>query len=474
MDSSTFTILAIDDDHSQLELLKLMVNNIPFPAIELLTAETAEAGLAQLSRHTVDLVLTDFRLPDRNGMEVLEEVKRRNPLISVVVMTSFENVKDAVVILKHGGDDYLVKPTRQPEIEHLIVRLFEQQSLRRENTRVDEEIKASFENLPLVYNSQAMKNVLNLVARSAESNSTVLVTGESGTGKEMIARLIHQTSFRKDKPFVTVNIAALPETLMESELFGYMKGAFTGAAHDRMGRFEEAHGGTLFIDEVGDIPLSVQVKLLRVIQFGQLERVGENRTRDLDVRIIVATNRDLERMVRENSFRGDLFWRLNVINIHLPPLRERKAEIPALAELYITRYNNKNRKSVEGISREALDRLMAHRFSGNIRELENIIERAVVLCRGKQLQAADIPLPEAEVFGGPSSCDDLAFEDYDGQLRVFEQRLIEGALEIALGNQSEAARRLNISERRLRSRLEILGLKNSAANPAPPGSSHPT
>lgn len=462
MEPPLFTILAIDDDHTQLELLKLFVKEISFPTLELITAETAEEGLALLSRHTVDLVLTDFRLPDRNGIEVLEEVKSRNPLISVVVMTSFENVKDAVVILKHGGDDYLVKPTKKPEIEHLILRLFEQRSIMRENIRVDEEIQASFEDLPLVYSSQAMKNVLNLVARSAESNSTVLVTGESGTGKEVIARLIHQTSFRKENPFVTVNIAALPESLMESELFGYMKGSFTGADHDRMGRFEEADGGTLFIDEVGDIPMSVQVKLLRVIQFGELERVGENRTRKFDVRIIAATNRDLERMIKENSFRGDLYWRLNVINLHLPPLRERKSEIPSLVEYFIKRYNEKNRKFVEGISREALDRLMAHRFPGNIRELENIIERAVILCRGKQIQSSDVPLPEAGESDGPSACEDVVPEDYDGQLRMFEQRLIEGALELADGNQSEAARRLNISERRFRSRLEILGLRNPA------------
>ncbi len=407
MEPPLYTVLAIDDDHSQLELLKLMVKDISFPRVELLTAETAAKGLSLLPGHTIDLVLTDFRLPDRNGLEVLKEVKRQNPLINVVVMTSFENAKDAVTILKQGGDDYLVKPTKKPDIEHLILRLFEQRSVMRENLRVDEEIAASFEDLPLVYNSQAMRNVLNIVARSAESDSTVLVTGESGTGKEMIARLIHQTSFRKEKPFITVNIAALPESLMESELFGYMKGAFTGADHDRMGRFEEADGGTLFIDEVGDIPMSVQVKLLRVIQFGQLARVGENRIRHLDVRIIAATNRDLEQMITENTFRGDLYWRLNVINLPLPPLRERRSEIPALVEHFIGQYNEKNRKSVEGISREALDRLMAHRFPGNIRELENMIERAVILCRGNLLHAADIPLPEAPEGNETGECEDF-------------------------------------------------------------------
>jgi transcriptional regulator with GAF, ATPase, and Fis domain len=304
-----------------------------------------------------------------------------------------------------------------------------------------------------------MKNVLNLIARSAESNSTVIVTGESGTGKELIARLIHRTSFRKEKPFVTVNIAALPETLLESELFGYVKGSFTGADHDRMGQFEEADGGTLFIDEVGDIPMSVQVKLLRVIQFGQLRRVGENRTRTIDVRIIAATSRDLEKMIKENRFRGDLYWRLNVINLHLPPLRDRKIEIPALVDFFIARYNEKNLKTVEGISREALDRLMVHHFPGNIRELENIIERAVIFCRGRQLHSSDISLSHSVDSEKNEFGEDSSPEDYDGQIRRLEKRLIESSLELAQGNQSEAARRLNITERRLRSRMEILGLR---------------
>jgi DNA-binding NtrC family response regulator len=460
MDGQKFTLLAIDDDKTQLELLRLYAREIDFPDVEFLAAENVREGLAMLAGRTIDLVLTDYRLPDGTGIDVLEEVKKRNPLISVVVMTSFENVQDAVTILTQGGDDYLVKPTQKPDIEHLIVRIFEQSSIARKNKQVDEEIRESFDDLPIVYRSNVMKNVLNLVSRSAGTDARVLITGESGTGKELIARLIHQTSKRSEKPFITVNIAALPETLMESELFGHAKGSYTGADSDRTGRFEEADGGTLFIDEVGEIPLPVQVKLLRAVQFGQLQRLGENRTRKLDVRIIAATNRDLERMISENLFRADLFWRLNVINITIPPLRERKIDIPALVELFIARYNEKNGRSITGISREALDRLMEYRFPGNIRELENIIERAVILSRGRIISMADLPLPDSAPAVQGEGCEDFSEEGYEIQLQRYEKRLIESALEAAEGNQSEAARILQIYERRLRSRLEILGLKN--------------
>ncbi len=455
-------VLAIDDDFTQLELLKTFSDKITFPGIELITAETAKEGLDRLAEDSVDLVLTDYRLPDRDGLEVLREIKSRNPLINVVVMTAFESAREAVEILKSGGDDYLIKPVKLDDIEHIFLRIFEQQSLIHENIRVDREIEASFPDLPLVYNSRPMQNVLNVVARSSETDATVLITGESGTGKELIARLIHKTSLRKDKPFISVNIAALPETLMESELFGHVKGAFTGAEKDRPGRFEEADGGTLFIDEVGDIPVKIQVKLLRIIQFGKLQKVGENLEKDLNIRIIAATSRNLEHMISEGTFREDLFWRLNVIKIELPALRHRKSEIPLLAEHFIEMYNKKNRKSVEGISREGLDKLMAHRFPGNIRELENIIERAVILSRGRLVTAADLPEFEDQLPDNDGTGGELIPKDYNSQLRAFEISLIQAGLEQAAGNQSEAARLLNISERRLRSRLDILGLKGSS------------
>ena len=462
MNNDSFRVLAIDDDPTQLELIRTYSDHITAPRIELLTAETAEEGLARLSEGPLDLVLTDYRLPDRDGLEVLREIKSRNPLINVVVMTAFENARDAVEILKSGGDDYLIKPLKLSDIEHIFLRIFEQQSTTRENVRIDREIEASFPDFPIVYNSRAMKKVLNIVARSSETDATVLITGESGTGKELIARLIHKTSLRKDKPFISVNIAALPESLMESELFGHVKGAFTGAEGERIGRFEEADGGTLFIDEVGDIPVKIQVKLLRIIQFEKLQRVGENRERALNIRIIAATSRDLEMMINEGGFREDLFWRLNVINIALPPLRQRRSAIPSLVEHFIGIYNEKNKKSVEGISREALDKLMSHRFLGNIRELENIVERAVILSRSSIITSSDLPDFETRTPEPDDSFEEIIPEDYNFQLRAFEIRLIQEALKKAEGNQSEAARLLKISERRLRSRLDILDLKTSS------------
>lgn len=471
MSEADYTVLAIDDDPTQLELLGVYFSQIDFPHIEYVQAETAEKGFELLHSRTVDAVLTDYRLPDASGLEVLTRCKEYNPLIRVVVMTAFENARDAVHILKSGGDDYLVKPTKKREIEHLIVRLFEQSSIERENAVVNNAIQNQFEELPMVYESDEMRNVLNLVSRSAQSDATVLLTGESGTGKELLARLMHESSPRKDQPFITVNIAALPESLMESELFGHIKGSFTGADQDRKGRFEEADGGTLFIDEVGDIPPAIQVKLLRVIQFGQVQRIGENKTRNLDVRIIAATNRDLEQMAAENEFRSDLYWRLNVIHIAIPPLRKRKKDIIALTEHFIEEFNRKNRRSIQGISREAMDLLMQHDFPGNVRELENLIERSIILARGNLISLRDLPLhPAGNSSGGPLSsdatenCNDPEIQNYEKQMNDFESRLLKKALAETGGNQSEAARRLNITERRLRSRLQILGIHSEKSD----------
>lgn len=463
MDTSQFTLLAIDDDPTQLELLRVFCSGLDYPQTEFIGAATAEEGYKLLKERTVDLVLSDYRLPDHTGLEVLEHIKNHNPLISVVIMTAFESVNDAVEILQKGGDDYLIKPTRKQDIEHLLVRIFELQSIERENQVVDEEIHSHFEHLPLVYRSEAIQNVLNVVARSARSNATVLITGESGTGKELIARLIHQTSLRSEKPFVTVNIAALPESLMEGELFGHVKGAYTGADQDRMGRFEEADGGTLFIDEIGEVPPPIQVKLLRAIQFGQVQRIGENLTRELDVRIIGATNRDLERMVEEHEFRSDLYWRMNVVHIHIPPLRARKSDISELSRHFIERFNAKNKLSIQGISREALDQLMRYNFPGNVRELENIIERAIIMARGAQITRSDLQLPDTGRSGAAGGGRDATDESYQQQMNAFETRLISTVLDEADGNQSAAARRLQITERRLRSRMEILGIKKPQA-----------
>jgi DNA-binding NtrC family response regulator len=457
-------VLLIDDDPTQLALLDAICGSQEYPKVSCRPAQKGEEGLAALAGSQVDLVLTDYRLPDMNGLEVLKRVKEINPEVRVVVMTAFESARDAVEILKAGADDYLIKPTREADIAHLLMRVHESLTLHREEGAIREEIEQAFDTSEVVFRSREIMRVLQTAARCAASETTVLITGESGTGKELVARMIHRTGRRADKPFITVNISALPESLVESELFGHRKGSFTGASEDRMGRFEEANRGTIFIDEIGDISPALQVKLLRIIQFGEVERIGENTPRKLDVRIIAATNRDLDGMVKGNLFRADLYYRLNVIPIHVPPLRERRADIPALVDSFIARFNEKHGKAIAGISREAMDALSRYGFPGNVRELENLVERAVVLSRSGTLLRRDFPELEAQVKGGgePSATGSEKGSEggFEERVRGFEAGLIEQALEKAEGNQSKAAQRLGITERHLRSRMEKLGLQN--------------
>ncbi len=455
-------VLLIDDDTTQIALLEAICESLEYPTVSCRAAASGRDGLGILRDSQVDLVLTDFRLPDMNGLDVLRQVKQINPLVRVVVMTAFENAREAVDILKAGADDYLIKPTRERDIAHLLVRAHETLTFHREEGALREEIERSFDTSGVVFRSRAILGVLQTAARCAASDTTVLITGESGTGKELIARMIHRTGSRSDRPFVTVNISALPESLVESELFGHRKGSFTGAAADRVGRFEEADKGTVFIDEIGEMTPAVQVKLLRTIQFGEVERIGENAARQLDVRIIAATNRDLGALVKERLFRADLYYRLNVIPIHLPALRERREDIPPLVDSFIARFNAKHGKKLRGISREAMDALMRHDFPGNVRELENLVERAVVLARGETLLSRDLPA----LTGTEGAATEEAPEEAGpegglvSKLRAFESGLIEEALQAARGNQSRAAESLGISERHLRSRMEKLGVQN--------------
>lgn len=445
------TILAIDDDPIQLERLSIIFKHIEYPTIEYLSAETKQEGLQIAYDHVVDLVFTDLRLPDGNGIEVLNTIKQMNPMIPVVVMTAFSDAKEAVDILKQGADDYLVKPTNPDDIEKMVLRIYEKGVLIREAFLPPAESKESSPEVAgIIYRGKKMAQVMQTAARCAESDATVLVYGESGTGKELVARFIHERSFRRNKPFIVVNISALAESLAESELFGHKKGAFTGANAERFGRFEMANGGTLFIDEIGEIPMAIQVKLLRAIQFGTIERLGENMPRQLDVRIIAATNQDLTKLVKQGHFRKDLYYRINVITLELPPLRQRKEDIPALVNHFISIFNQRNHRNVQGFSREAMNRLMRHDFPGNVRELENIVERAVVLCRGDIILERDLP----PLNDNPLWDDNK--KDYEEQMANFERKLLEEALAESNGNKSAAARALGISERHLRSRLERL------------------
>ena len=449
------TILVVDDEQAQLQSLKSFLSKRNF---KILTASNGSEALEQVKKNVVDIILTDYRMPETDGLTLLKKVKEFNPEIEVLVMTAFGNIEDAVNIMKAGAYDYITKPVDLDELETLLKRINEKRNLIFENKRLKEQLQEKFRIKSIISKSPKMEEIFNTIARIADSKASVLILGESGTGKELIARSIHFAGKRKEKPFVTVNVASLSENLMESELFGHEKGAFTGAVNNRIGRFEEADGGTIFIDEVGDIPLSVQVKLLRAIQFGEITRLGSNKVKTVDVRIIAATNKNLEEMIANGEFREDLFYRLNVVQINLPPLRQRKEDIPLLIDHFIKKFSEINGKTVTGISREALDKLMKHDYPGNIRELENIIERAVIFARDKIITVNDLP-SQLENIATISLLDPKNLGDgYDEKVKAFEREMIKEALSQTNGNKSAAARLLKITERHLRSRLERLGL----------------
>jgi len=452
-----FTILIIDDEEAQLISLKSFLSKRGY---EVFTKTSGREGLNIINNNVVDLVLTDFRMPEWNGLEVLKKVKELNPEIDVVIMTAFGNIDEAVNIMKAGAYDYLNKPVDLDELENLINRIKEKHFLVHENKQLKEQLKEKFKFDSVISQSGEMEEVINTAGRVAKSKATVLIRGESGTGKELIARAIHFASQRNEQPFVTVNVAAITETLLESELFGHEKGAFTGANQQRIGKFEQANGGTLFIDEVGEIPLSIQVKLLRAIQFGQFERVGGNKTINLNVRIVAATHRNLEEMISKSEFREDLFYRLNVVSINIPPLRNHKTDIQLLVDHYIRKYSKENEKDIKGISKEAMDKLTKYDFPGNIRELENMIEHAVVMSRTDHISISDLP-KQLDFVSGQSILDPTNIEDgHEAKMRAFESAMINESLKSTNGNQSAAARKLGITERHLRSRLEKLDLKN--------------
>ena len=454
--ASNLAILLIDDEETQLHVLKSFLTRRGYTVF---TATSGPEGLDIAGSELIDLVISDYRMPEWDGLGVLQRVKALNPEIDVVVSTAYGTVENAVAVMKAGAYDFLSKPVDLDELEHLIERIREKRILQSENRQLKQQLGERFKFEAIVSQSGEMEEVLNHAARVAPSRTTTLIRGDSGTGKELVAQAIHYASPRREKPFVVVNIAALSESLMESELFGHEKGAFTGALQRRIGRFEEADGGTLFIDEVGDIPPSVQVKLLRAIQFGEIERLGANQMLKVDVRIIAATHRDLETMLKAGEFREDLYYRLNVVSIQIPPLQRRKSDIPLLADHFMRKYAGINQKEVQGISREALDQLMKYDYPGNIRELENMIEHAVVFCRGSHITRQDLPVRLTQI---PENAllDPLDLQDaYPRKVQAFEKAMLQEALKRSGGNQSAAARLLGITERHLRSRMEKTGMK---------------
>lgn len=447
------SVLIIDDEEVQVQSLKTFLSKRGF---KIFTANSGEAGLEIIKENNIDITLTDFKMPGWDGLTTLKKIKEVNPEIDVVVMTAFGTIDSAVALMKSGAFDYLTKPIDLDELENILSKIKERRNLISENRLLKNALKEKFKFDSIVTKSLAMENVLSTAARVAQAKTTVLIRGESGTGKELIAKAIHFTSNRKDKPFITVNVASLSENLIESELFGHEKGSFTGAINSRIGKFEEANGGTIFIDEVGDIPLSVQVKLLRTIQFGEYQKIGSNAINFTDVRIIAATHRNLEEMIQNKEFREDLFYRLNVVTITLPPLRQRKDDIPLLINYFLDKYNKENNKSIKGFSKEAIDQLIKYDFPGNIRELENIVERAVVLARDEYIKKDDLPLNLSQ-SNFNKTFDPFNLDDqYETKMKLFEKAMINEALSRTNGNKSAAARILGISERHLRSRLERL------------------
>ncbi|MGD2086872.1 MAG: sigma-54 dependent transcriptional regulator [Candidatus Aminicenantes bacterium] len=416
--------------------------------------ESAEEALLFFQQNTVDLVLLDYLLPGMSGEAFFNRIKEINPLVPVIFMTVLKSVDKAVRLLKMGAFTYLTKPLRMDELFHNINNALEKTALIKENQRLQDRLGKAFSFKNYVFNDEQMQPIIHRVMRAANSNANILISGESGTGKDIIANIIHHYSQRKNEKFIKVSLAALPETLMEAELFGSVKGAYTGSIESRPGRFEDANHGTLFLDEIGELSPAVQVKLLEVIQDREITRLGSNKSINVDIRLITATNKNLLQMVKEEKFRNDLFYRLNVINITLPPLRERKNDIPFLINLFIKKYNRRENKQVKAISREALNLLMKYSFPGNIRELENIIESSLVLASSDILEIDDLPVfihnQEDLCFDGLIDDNNLPLRE---KLNVIEKSILEKTLKKHKYHQTRAARELGVSESSLRYKL---------------------
>jgi two-component system NtrC family response regulator len=458
--SAALRILVVDDEPLQTELVAGFLRR---HGHDVVTAPDGAAALARVRAGGVDLVLTDQKMPGVSGLELLAAARAVDPGIAVIVMTAYGSIESAVVAIKGGASDYLTKPLNLEELLHRIGQVLDRRRLLEENRELREALRERHRVEGIVGESGRMQEVLSLVRRVAPSDATVLIRGESGTGKELIAQAIHHASPRAAGPLVRVNAAALPEGLLESELFGHEKGAFTGAVAARRGRFEAAHGGTLFLDEIGDLPLHLQVKLLRALQEREIERLGASRPIPVDVRLLAATHRDLEALVRRGAFRDDLYYRINVVTIAVPPLRERREDIPPLLDHFVTKFGGANAKTIRGLTREARDALLRYDYPGNVRELENLVERAVVLTRDDVIGLGDLPLP---VTGGDKP--DGGTASLPAALEGLERRLIREALETSGGVQTRAAETLGISERVLRYKLQKYGL-NGPERPAPEG-----
>jgi two-component system NtrC family response regulator len=452
---NNYSILVIDDEKTQREILSGFLSKKGY---NVYTAESGTKGLNIIKEINVDIILSDYKMPGMTGLDVLKEVSQINPEISFVIITAYGTIENAVKAMRLGAVDYISKPVNLEELELLLNRIVENKNLISENRLLKEQLQLKNKISAIISNSSKMQDVINLAYLSAKSRATILITGENGTGKELIAKAIHYISSRRDKPFIAINIPALSESLLESELFGHEKGSFTGADKLKKGRFELADGGTLFLDEIGDISSSTQIKILRVLQEHQFERVGGSELINVDVRIIAATNQELEKKIQSGTFREDLYYRLNVVTIKIPPLRERKEDIPPLIEHFIEMYCKENNRDKLEISKEAFDMLMKFNYPGNIRELENVIERAVVLTRGDIITLTDLPI-QVRGFKEELSRPVLGKATLPEQVQTVEKELIYKALNESSGNQTLAGKLLGISERNLRYKLKKYNIK---------------
>lgn len=436
-------ILIVDDE---VNLLQSLGDVLKRKGYSVATAQNGLEALGKLKERYFNIAIIDLKMPKMGGMELLEIMKERYPQTLVVILTGYGTIKNAVEAMKKGAYNYLIKPFSPDEILLIANKIMEEENLREENRFLRQELEKKGE---IITRNKKMRRLKELIEQVARTEATVLITGETGTGKELVARAIYQSSPRNKNLFVKVNCAALAEGVLESELFGHERGAFTDAYMQKRGRFELADRGTLFLDEIGDIPLTTQVKLLRVLQEGELERVGGEETIKVNVRIIAATNQNLAQAIREKRFREDLFYRLNVVNLELPPLRERKEDIPLLAQYLLKKYKRLN-KCVEGISEEALDCFASYPWPGNIRELENTIERAVILAKKPLIKKEDLSLPS----GGIASLDKVSFSLGSKSLRKMERNLLATVLEETKWNLSKAAQILEISRTTLYSKIK--------------------
>jgi two-component system, NtrC family, response regulator PilR len=462
-------ILLVDDERSVRELLAIFLRRAGH-RVEA-AGGTAEARRA-LGQREMDVVITDLRMPDGTGLDVLAHAKELHPDTQVIVVTAYATAETAIAAMKAGAYDYLLKPFKMDEVGLVVERALERRLLRRQNLALRDEIKGRYRLDRLLGKSAPMQRLFDLVRKIAPARTSVLLVGESGTGKELCARALHELSPRADRPFVPVNCGAIPESLLESELFGHVKGAFTGAGAEKTGLFEAAHGGTLFLDEVGELPMSMQVKLLRALQERRIKPVGAVSEREVDVRVVAATNRDLETEVERGTFRQDLYYRLNVIQLRMPSLRERREDIPLLIEHFLRKLSAEHGRPVPEVDAAALSALSGYGFPGNVRELENVVERAITLCSDGRVTLDVLP----DLFrgvraggGGPSgwaAAPELPLEglDLEREVESFERNLLLRALERSGGNRTEAARLLGISFRSIRYRLSKLGLASSGSD----------